>query len=85
MAEQKPITSPAKAIRQKCLDCVYDDANEVKLCPTTTCPLYPFRFGTNPFNKKTLTDKQRAEMSERAKKLRRTRQDVVKEDGNDVG
>ena len=42
--------SPAKAIRIYCLECCYESSNEVKLCQATTCPLYPFRFGKNPYN-----------------------------------
>ena len=37
-----------KAIRQNCLDCMCDQANEVKLCPITKCALFPFRFGKDP-------------------------------------
>jgi len=36
---------PVKAIRLHCLWCMYDSSNEVKLCPTKDCPLYPLRFG----------------------------------------
>lgn len=40
--------TPLKAIRAKCLDCVCDQPKEVRLCPCTDCPLYPFRMGNNP-------------------------------------
>jgi len=40
--------TPLKAIRLKCLDCVCDVPKEVRLCPATDCPLYPFRMGKNP-------------------------------------
>lgn len=40
--------TPLKAIRQNCLDCMNGNANEVKLCPSVKCPLFPFRFGHNP-------------------------------------
>lgn len=43
--------TPLQAIRKKCLDCCYDQANEVKLCTVTDCPLYPFRMGHNPARK----------------------------------
>ena len=52
------ITSALKAIRAKCLDC-NNTAAEVKLCPCTTCELYPFRFGKNPYMKRNLTEEQR--------------------------
>ena len=63
------ITSPIKAIREKCLDCNHT-ALEVKLCPCTDCALWPFRFGKNPYTKRTLTDEQRQKAAERLAKAR---------------
>ena len=40
--------TPLRAIRWKCLDYMYDSAQEVKLCPSQDCPLWPYRFGHNP-------------------------------------
>lgn len=40
--------TPMKAIRAKCLDCMCDQAKEVRLCPSKSCPLYMYRFGKNP-------------------------------------
>ena len=40
--------TPLKAIKLKCLDCCMGQRNEVKLCPVTDCPLYPFRRGHKP-------------------------------------
>lgn len=55
------ITNPIKAIRAKCLDCCCGQANEVKLCPSTDCALYPFRLGKNPYRKRVeLTEAQKA-------------------------
>ena len=42
------MTTPLKSIRAKCLDCCCDQAQEVRLCPSQTCPLWPFRMGKNP-------------------------------------
>lgn len=36
----------AKAIRYKCLDCCSFQSNEVRDCPSTTCPLWRYRMGT---------------------------------------
>lgn len=36
-----------KAIRAKCLDCVYN-SQEVLKCTSYKCPLWPFRLGKNP-------------------------------------
>lgn len=65
-------TTPLKAIRAKCLDCNYT-SNEVKLCPCTDCPLWPFRFGKNPYVKRVLSDEQREASVERLKKAREER------------
>ena len=73
------ITSPMKAIRAKCLDCCCDQREEVKLCPATTCPLYPFRLGKNPNRKaRILTDEQKKAAAERLAKAR----EAKKERGN---
>lgn len=56
MEHEQP-TTPLKAIRANCLDC-NGNAAEVKLCPCTSCPMYPFRFGKNPYLKRTLTPEQ---------------------------
>lgn len=37
--------SPLKAIRAKCIDCSGGNKAEVRLCPSKTCPLWPFRSG----------------------------------------
>ena len=52
-------TNPVKAIREYCLGCCLESANEVKLCPDDTCPLHAFRFGKNPYRaKRELTEEQ---------------------------
>ena len=81
MKENKHIT-PLQAIRQKCLDCVWGDSKEVKLCPAETCPLFPFRFGKNSFDKRTYTEEQRTAMANRMKNLNKSRKDVVDNGGN---
>ena len=67
------ITSPLKAIRAKCLDCAYN-AYEVKYCPCTDCALHPFRFGKNPYTKRTMTDEQRQAAVARLAKAREAKQ-----------
>lgn len=42
--------TPIKSIRIKCLDCVCGQKQEVKLCPSNDCPLYPYRLGHRPKN-----------------------------------
>lgn len=48
----KEITSPIKAIRAKCMDCTCGQYREIELCPIKKCPLYPFRYGKNPYHKR---------------------------------
>ena len=72
--------SALKAIREKCLDCVCGQANEVKLCPVKDCSLYPFRFGKNPFNKRNLTEEQKKAASDRLKALHERKKSDGQED-----
>ena len=39
----------AEAARAKCLDCCGGQLREVRFCLALTCPLWPFRMGTDPF------------------------------------
>lgn len=64
------ITNPAKAIRSFCIDCMGGRVDYVTDCPSGNCALHDFRMGKNPYNKKDLTDEQRAALSERMKALR---------------
>lgn len=41
--------TPIKAIRAKCMNYCCWSKQEVKLCPTKDCPLYPYRMGRNPY------------------------------------
>lgn len=42
------IKTPIKSIRAKCLECSCGQIVEVRLCPVTDCPLYPYRMGHRP-------------------------------------
>ena len=42
------ILTPLKAMRAYCLDCCCGSSNEVRLCPSTKCSLFPYRFGKRP-------------------------------------
>lgn len=44
-------TSLSKCVRIFCLGCA-GGRSEVRKCPTENCPLWPFRFGKNPFTKR---------------------------------
>jgi hypothetical protein len=43
-----PRMTPLRAIRAKCIDCSGGSKPEVKHCPITDCPLWPYRMGKNP-------------------------------------
>jgi hypothetical protein len=69
--------TPLRAIRAKCLDCSAFQPKEVRLCPDLDCPLYPYRFGTNPkrkgignlkgsFKQKSQTQLRNSELKEEA-------------------
>jgi hypothetical protein len=58
--------SRGDAIRAKCLDCMGGSANEVRLCESGSCPLWPFRMGTDPWlPKRELTEEQAEAARER--------------------
>lgn len=54
-------TNPVKVIREKCLDCCCGAITEVAECGAVKCPLHPFRFGKNPYRKKTEMTEERRE------------------------
>ncbi len=41
-------TSPMGAIRQKCIDCMCDQLQEIRACSVLECSLWRFRLGINP-------------------------------------
>ena len=78
--EREPIKDIRQAIKAFCLaECMMGQKEEVKLCPSKWCPLYPYRFGTNPFNKKNLTEEQRKALAERLYKSRQNKKKEKKE------
>ena len=68
------IRSPIKAIRAKCIECCCGQLAEVKLCTCTDCALHPFRFGKNPYVKRTMSEDQKMAAAERLN-LARERKD----------
>lgn len=66
--------SPIKAIRAKCVECFGGQSNEVKNCTGIKCPLYPYRFGKNPYiQKRELTDDERAQLRARMQEIHKLR------------
>lgn len=67
-----------RAMRLKCLDCVCQQTKEVRLCPTTYCPLYPYRMGEDPFKKRrVLTPDQKLERRARLVSKKKTDTDTT--------
>ena len=66
------ITNPIKAIRAFCLECSCGQTSEVKWCPRTVCPLYPFRMGKNPFRqRREMTEEEKQVLADRLKEARK--------------
>ena len=73
-------TNPVKAIREKCLDCCCGSYLEVEKCNIENCPLFPFRFGKNPFRqKREMTEEQRKAVGDRLREARKTNADSEEE------
>lgn len=69
-------TNPVKAIREKCLDCCCGSTVEIKECTVETCPIYPFRFGKNPFRqKRELSEEQKKVIGDRLREARESNSD----------
>lgn len=84
-------TSPVKAIRAFCMDCMGGsktaDQGSIAACPSKgRCPLWPFRYGKNPFFEsapRVLTDEQRKVLSDRMKNMRKTNKSIDEEDDSE--
>jgi hypothetical protein len=69
-----------EAVRAKCLDCCCQQPNEVRYCTATFCPLWPFRMGANPFNKRELSEERRAELQARGRAMAAKRRATLADD-----
>jgi hypothetical protein len=60
------------AIKLYCASCYAGNTNEVRNCPSKTCPLWPFRNGRDPRGRaaREYTPEQRAAAAERLRQLR---------------
>ena len=66
------ITNPVKAIRAFCLECSNGATSEIKECPVTKCPLYPFRLGRNPYRqRREMTEEEKQVLADRLKEARK--------------
>jgi hypothetical protein len=53
-----------KTIRKHCIICTNNSHDAIRECPSTKCPLYPFRMGTNP-NYKEETKKLKSKLAKK--------------------
>ena len=72
MEKMEKITSPLKAIRCFCIECMGGQVREVKDCTAPNCPLYAFRMGKNPYRSRELTDEERQAIAERLRNTKKT-------------
>lgn len=76
--------SPVKAIRKFCEGCYCGQLSgecSVQQCVSKNrCPLWPFRFASNPFNIKKMSDEQRQAASERMKGMRGSKDEEEADD-----
>jgi hypothetical protein len=59
-----------KIIREKCLDCTCNQIVEIAKCPVVSCPLWPYRMNSNPFNTREMSDEQKECIANRLKGAR---------------
>ena len=58
--------SPLKAIREKCIECAGGRAESLAKCNMINCPLWDYRFGTNPYKEeRVITPEEREEIRRR--------------------
>lgn len=61
MTEEERILAcnPLRSIRNKCKECRGGNTDDVGCCDIYNCPLWDFRFGTNPYKaEKNFTDEE---------------------------
>lgn len=77
--------TPIKAIRLKCLDCSLGNRTEIKECPVTGCPIYPYRLGKlpkeTPYYDDGVSRDQHDAMAKRAREMYEKR--IKKQEGDE--
>ncbi len=58
--------TPMKSIRAKCLDCSCQQRKEVRLCPVTSCALWPYRMGKRPMTSELMQVERKGAVSHAA-------------------
>ena len=59
--------TPLQAIKKFCFECSGRNSKAVAVCSNAKCPLYVYRNGKDPKLKKTLTEEEKAKLTERFK------------------
>jgi hypothetical protein len=70
----RPPISRANAIRQNCLNCCCGSAAEVRRCHMLSCPMWPFRMGTDPYHVREVSAERRAALVATGQRLAARRQ-----------
>lgn len=65
---QRPLL---RVIRANCVECCAGSEAEVRRCRMVACNMWPYRMGTNPFQRRELTDEQREELAARMRSIRK--------------
>ena len=71
------INTMKKAIKAKCLDCSCYSTTEVSKCITTSCPLYAFRNGKNPYKKNTMSEEAKEKAKQRLLEYHKMKRDSM--------
>jgi hypothetical protein len=66
-------SSVLEAVRAKCIDCCGGSVSEARKCVAVSCTLWPFRMGSNPLVRRTLTEEQKQVLRDRAATARANR------------
>jgi hypothetical protein len=62
-----------RAVRENCIECCGGNEAEVRRCRLVWCPMWPYRMGSNPFHRVTLSEEQREERRQRLEAARAAR------------
>lgn len=63
--------NPVKVLRLKCRDCTNNQIAEIDNCTIRQCPVWPWRFGKNPYRiKKVMSEGEKERVRVRFAKLR---------------
>lgn len=78
--------TPLRAIKLYCKSCAGNSSAELRMCPIPTCPLYPFRFGNNPYKKKrSFTPDEKRQIANRLRTGRKRKTELIEYSEEELG